>query len=38
MKRSRFTQGQITGALKEHQAGASVPDLTGTNEPGFWYA
>ena len=27
MKRSRFTQEQITGMLKEHQAGASVSDL-----------
>ena len=27
MKRSRFTQGQIVGVLKEHQAGASAPDL-----------
>ena len=27
MKRSRFTQEQITGVLKEHQAGASASDL-----------
>ena len=27
MKRSRFTQGQIIGVLKEHQAGATAPDL-----------
>jgi putative transposase len=27
MKRSRFTQEQINGVLKEHQAGASAADL-----------
>jgi putative transposase len=27
MKRSRFTQEQIIGVLKEHQAGASAADL-----------
>ena len=27
MKRSRFTQEQIIGVLKEHQAGAMAPDL-----------
>ena len=27
MKRSRFTQEQIIGVLKEHQAGATAPDL-----------
>jgi putative transposase len=27
MKRSRFTQGQIIGILKEHQAGATAADL-----------
>ncbi len=27
MKRSRFTQEQIIGVLKEHQAGAPAPDL-----------
>ncbi|AQS85656.1 transposase [Acetobacter aceti] len=27
MKRSRFTQDQIIGLLKEHQAGASAVDL-----------
>ena len=27
MKRSRFTQEQIMGVLKEHQAGAAVADL-----------
>jgi putative transposase len=27
MKRSRFAQEQITGVLKEHRAGATVPDL-----------
>ncbi len=27
MKRSRFTQEQIIGVLKEHQAGASASDL-----------
>jgi putative transposase len=27
MKRSRFSQEQIIGVLKEHQAGASVSDL-----------
>jgi putative transposase len=27
MKRSRFTQEQITGVLKEHQAGVTVADL-----------
>lgn len=27
MKRSRFTQDQIIGILKEHQAGASAADL-----------
>ena len=27
MKRSRFTQEQIIGVLKGHQAGASAPDL-----------
>ena len=27
MKRSRFTQEQVIGVLKEHQAGASASDL-----------
>lgn len=27
MKRSRFTREQIIGVLKEHQAGATAPDL-----------
>ncbi len=27
MKRSRFTQEQIIGVLKEHQAGAAAADL-----------
>ncbi len=27
MKQSRFTQEQITGVLKEHQAGAAAADL-----------
>jgi len=27
MKRSRFTQEQIIGVLKEHQAGAAATDL-----------
>lgn len=27
MTRSRFTQGQIIGVLKEHQAGGTAPDL-----------
>lgn len=27
MKRSRFTEGQIIGMLKEHEAGVSVADL-----------
>ena len=27
MKRSRFTQEQIIGVLKEHQAGATAPEL-----------
>jgi len=27
LKRSRLTQEQIIGALKEHQAGATPPDL-----------
>ncbi len=27
MKRSRFTQEQIISLLKEHQAGATAPDL-----------
>ena len=27
MKRSRFMQEQIIGVFKEHQAGASAPDL-----------
>ena len=27
MKRSRFTQDQVIGLLKEHQAGATVADL-----------
>ena len=28
MKRKRFTEEQIIGVLKEHEAGASVPDLS----------
>lgn len=27
MKRERYTEGQIVSILKEHEAGASVPDL-----------
>lgn len=27
MKRSRFSEAQIIGILKEHQAGGSAPDL-----------
>ena len=27
MKRSRFTEGQIIGMLKEHEAGVPVADL-----------
>ena len=27
MKRNRFTEEQITGILKEHEAGVSVADL-----------
>lgn len=27
MKRSRFSEAQIIGVLKEHQAGMSAPDL-----------
>ena len=27
MKRSRFSEAQIIGILKEHQAGMSAPDL-----------
>ena len=27
MKRSRFSEGQIIGILKEHQAGATAADL-----------
>jgi putative transposase len=27
MKRNRFTEGQIIGILKEHEAGVSVADL-----------
>jgi putative transposase len=27
MKRSRFTQEQISGVLKEHQAGGTAPEL-----------
>ena len=27
MKRSRFSEAQIMGILKEHQAGMSTPDL-----------
>ena len=39
MKRSRFTQEQIIGVLKEHQAGATVPDLCrkhGISEASFY--
>lgn len=32
MKRSRFTQDQIIGILKEHQAGASAADLCRKHE------
>ena len=28
MKRKRYTEEQIIGVLKEHEAGASVPDLS----------
>jgi putative transposase len=28
MKRARFTEGQIIGILREHEAGAKVADLT----------
>lgn len=27
MKKSRFSESQITGALKEHEAGKKVPDI-----------
>jgi putative transposase len=27
MKKSRFTESQITGALKEHEAGKNVLDI-----------
>ena len=39
MKRSRFTQEQIIGVLKEHQAGATAPELCrkhGINEATFY--
>jgi putative transposase len=39
MRRSRVTQEQIIGVLKEHQAGASTPDLCrkhGISEPTFY--
>ena len=32
MKRARFTEGQIIGVLKEHEAGAKTADLA--REPG----
>ena len=30
MKRSRFTEEQIIGILKEHEAGVPVADLAGS--------
>lgn len=39
MRRSRFTQEQIIGVLKEHQAGAATADLCrkhGTSEATFY--
>ena len=39
MKRSRFTQEQIIGVLKEHQAGVTAPDLCrkhGVSEATFY--
>ncbi len=40
MKKSRFTEAQIVGALKEYEAGKSVADLCremGVNKATFYY-
>lgn len=39
MKRKRYTEEQIIGILKEHEAGATVPDLVrrhGMSEQSFY--